>query len=125
MTLIQRNPAFFDNTGDDSRLCRAGTDRANALAAAFRDLINLRAHLRRREKRVASSIHRRAAGMRSLPAESNRVLFDAKSSENCPEWKIEIEQDWSLFDVQFDISSGVRQLIARLLHALEIDPSLL
>ena len=60
--------------------------------------------------------------MCGLTAKPDGVSLDSKCAKDRAEWKIEIEQDRSLFDVQFDISSGVRQLFARLLHALEIDP---
>ena len=60
----------------------AGTDRANAAAAAFGDSINLRAHFRRGEKSILAPIHRRAAGMRGLPVKSDRVPLDAKRAEH-------------------------------------------
>src|SRR3954468_17376641 len=40
MALIERDSAFFDHAGDDSRFRRAGTDSANALAAAFGNFVN-------------------------------------------------------------------------------------
>src|SRR5438477_6321705 len=98
MSLIERDPAFFNDAGDDPRFGRARADRANALSAAFRNLVNFGAHLRRGQKRIASSIHRRAAGMRGLSAESDRMPLDPKSSEHGAERKIEIEKHRALFD---------------------------
>src|SRR6266404_8002899 len=79
MALIKRDPAFLDHARDNSRFGCARTDRANAALAALRNAINFRTHLRRGQKRITPPVHRRAAGMRGLSAECERVSFHAKS----------------------------------------------
>src|SRR5579864_7078247 len=109
MALIECDPAFFDHAGDDSGFCGAGTDCANALTTALRDLVNRRAHFACGQKCVTAAIHRSTAGVRGLAAKRDRVAFDSKCSKHGPEREIEIEEDWTLFDVQFDVSRGVSQ----------------
>src|ERR1700724_674332 len=107
MALIERNSTLLNDAGDDSRFRCAGANRANAAIAAFRDLVNLRTHRRGGEKCIAAAVHWRAAGMRGLPTECDGVSFDPESSEHCSEWKTQIEQYRSLFDVQFDVGRSV------------------
>jgi hypothetical protein len=59
--------------------------------------------------------------MGGLTVESNCVAFDAKCSEHGPERLIQIEKNWTLFDVQLEISCGVRELLATILHLLKIN----
>src|SRR4030081_827579 len=82
MALIERDSTFFDHARDNSRLCCARADRANALTAALSDSINLGAHLCSRQKCIASPVHRRTAGMRRLSAKCDGVTLHAKSSED-------------------------------------------
>src|SRR4051812_15384379 len=107
MALIQSDAAFLNNAGDDARFGGARADGANAAAAAFGDAINFLAHFSSSKKSIATTIHRRAAGMRGLSVKSNGVTFDAKSSEHRSEREIKVEQNGTLFDVKFEIGSGV------------------
>src|SRR5262245_50379084 len=63
--LIESDPTIFNNAGNNARLRRARTNRANA-AMTFGELINQRAHLRRGEKSVLAPVHGRTARMRGL-----------------------------------------------------------
>ena len=107
MALIQNDPAFFDDAGDNAWFGGAGTDRANAAATVLGNAVNLRAHFRRGQKRIASSIHRRATGMRRLSAESDGVPFNSESPEHGAERKIKIEKHRTLLDVQLNIGRGI------------------
>ena len=86
------------------------------------DAVNLRAHLRGGEEGVLAAVHRRAAGMRGLAVKRDGVSLDAERAEHRAERQIEIEQHRALLDVQFEIRGGVREFLAAVLHALEIDP---
>ena len=121
--LIERDATFIDDAGDDAGFSGAGTNCADATVAVG-DLINLRAHFRGGEEGVFAAVHRGAAGMRGLPVEGNGVALDAESPEHRPERPIQIEQDWTLLDVQFQVSGCVLQFFAALLHFFEIDPVL-
>src|SRR5580698_8453748 len=66
VTLVQGNAAFFNDAGDNPGFGGAGTDGANAVAAACGNAVNLGTHLRGREKGIAPAVHWRAAGMRGL-----------------------------------------------------------
>src|ERR1043165_8377719 len=71
MALVERDAAFLDDARHDPGLGGARTDRADPVAAALRDLVNLRTHFRRSQEGVLAPIHRRAAGMRRLPEEGD------------------------------------------------------
>ncbi len=106
MALVEGDAAILDDTGDDPGLCRAAADGAGA-AVAFGDAISLRTHFGGGEERIFAALHRRAAGMRRLAVESDRVPLDAERPEDGAEREIEIEEHGSLFDVQFQIGGGV------------------
>ena len=59
--------------------------------------------------------------MRGLTVESDGVAFDAECSEHGRERPIQIEKHRTLFDVQFEISRGVREFLAAILHLLKIN----
>ena len=120
MPLIQRDAAFLHNARDNPRFGHARTNRANA-SVPLRDLINFRTHFRRREKGVLAPVHWRAAGMRRLPAKSDRVPFHAEGPQHGAQRQIKVQQHRPLFDVQLQVSRGVFKLLAAIFHALEID----
>ena len=70
---------------------------------AIRNAINLGTHLRGGEEGVAPLVHRRAAGVRSLAAKSDRMAFNAKGSQHGSERQILFEQYRPLLDVEFDV----------------------
>jgi len=59
--------------------------------------------------------------MGGLSAKRDCVAFNAESSQDNSEWKVEIEQHRTLFDVQFDVGRRVFQFIAGIFHFFEID----
>src|ERR1043165_572311 len=120
MPLIERDAAFSDNTGDNTRLRRARADRAHSAVAALCDPINFLAHLACGEESVPAAIHRRAAGMGSLAVKGNRVAFDTKGSEDRAQWKFQIKENRPLLDVKFKVSRGVFEFVATLFNTLEI-----
>src|SRR5947209_11888606 len=105
MPLIERDPALFDDAGDNAGFRRARTDCANTLPTSFSDFVNLRAHLCARNKCITAAIHRRAAGVAGLTSKCDAVTLHAKSAEHTAKRKVESEQDGPLFDVQLDVSS--------------------
>ena len=121
MALVQSDATFFNDAGDDAWFGGAGTDGANAVAAAFGDVINFRAHFGGGEESVFAAVHRRAAGMRGLAVKSNGMAFHAECSEHRAERQIQIQKHGALFDVQFQIGGGVFQFRAAILDALKIN----
>src|SRR5262249_46066645 len=125
MSLIERDPAVCHHAGDDAGLSCARADGANAAFAAPGDSIDLGTHLCRSQKCVSTAVHGRAARMRRLSAKSDSVSLDPKSSQHCTEWKIEIEQNGTLLDMQFQICRRIFQFFARISDLFEIDSVLL
>src|SRR6202040_3795100 len=112
MSLIEGDATFLNHARDDARFRYARTDRANTAIAALGDFVDRCAHLCRRQKSVAPTIHRGATGMRSLSAECNGVALDTERTEYSSERKIEIKQYRALLDMQFEIRGGVFQFFA-------------
>src|SRR5438105_8443151 len=106
MALIERDPAFFDDTGDNSWFRGARTDRANA-SMSIGDLVNLRAHPCGGQKGIAPAIHWGTPGMRRLASKNNGVSLDAESSQDRSQGQIQIEKDRTLFNMQLQISGRV------------------
>ena len=121
MALIQRDATFLDDARDDARFGRAGANGANAVAAAPGDFVNLGTHLRGGEEGVFAAIHRRAAGVRGLSVESDRVPLDAERPEHRAEREIEIEQHRALLNVEFEIRGGVGEFGAARAHIFKVD----
>src|SRR3954447_2336124 len=105
--LIERDPAIFHHASDDAWLGRARTDRADAVTASFRNLVNLRAEPSGSEKRIAVPIHRCAARVRSLAVEVDGVSLDSKRAENGSKRQVEVEQHRALFNMELDVSRRV------------------
>ncbi len=121
--MIESDPAFFDDAGDEAGLGGAGADGADA-AVFFGDAVDLQPHFRGGEESVLPPMHGRAAGMRGLAVEGESVTLDAEGAEDGAQREVEIEQDGALLDVQLEISGGVFQFLPAFFHALEVDPVL-
>jgi len=105
--LIERDPAFLNDAGDNAGFRRAGADRANASIATFGDAINFRTHFRGRQESVPAAIHGCTARMRGLAAKSDCVPLNTERAENSTEWQAKIKQDRPLFDVEFEVSGRI------------------
>ena len=121
---VERNDTIFNHAGDNAGLGGAGSERAHAALAPFRNPINLGTHLRRCQERILSPIHGRAARVGGLTMELDGVAFDAKGPQNGTEWQVEIQEHGPLLHMQFEIGRGVLQLHTALLDPLEVDANL-
>lgn len=76
--MVERYPAFLDDTRDNAWPRRARADRADPIAAALRDCVALRAHFRGCPKRILPPIHRIADYFIVLKTELNvAALYSA------------------------------------------------
>src|SRR5215813_6143090 len=99
MPLVQSDAALSDHARDYARQGCAGSDSADSAVTSLRDTINLRAHFRRGQESISAPIHWCAARMRCLPLKVDGMPLDAEGPQDCSQRKIQIEQDWTLFDM--------------------------
>src|SRR5688572_1468799 len=116
VTLVERDSAVGYDAGDDSGFCDARPDRADAAIAALCDLVDFRAHLCCGEERIAAAVHGRAARVRRLPVERDRMPLDAKRTQHSAKWQIQVQQHGALLDVQLQVGGCILQLPPAVLY---------
>ena len=118
---VQRGFTAAHNGSHNAGKSLDGTHRCNRVRMAHGDGPNLKRKLRRGRQGVMPHGHRRRAGVRLLPIESDRMTLHTFRAQHDAQRQLHALQHWALLDVELKIRSRILLLRCAVRYVVDGD----